>query len=76
VTQQGPRMTLRQMRLKRAMSATELGRAAGVYTSTITDIEAGAQPRMATIRKLAAALGCEPQDIAWPGDPFGPLDLG
>jgi hypothetical protein len=22
----------------------------------------------------AAALGCQPRDIAWPGDPFGELD--
>jgi DNA-binding XRE family transcriptional regulator len=75
VTQQKPRMTLQQMRLKLAMSATEVARAASVSTSTITDIEAGVQPRMRTIRRLAEALGCAPQDIAWPGDPFGPLEL-
>lgn len=74
VTQQ-PRKTLQQMRLQRALSMSELARAAGVSASTIMDIEAGAQPRMRTIRKLAAALGCEPQDIAWPGDPFEPLDM-
>lgn len=75
VTQQRQK-TLKQMRLQRALSMSELARAAGVSASTIMDIEAGAQPRMRTIRKLAAALGCEPQDIAWPGDPFGELDLG
>jgi transcriptional regulator with XRE-family HTH domain len=58
------------------MSATELATRAKVATSTITAIERGAMPHMATIRKLAAALGCEPQDIAWPGDPFGELEQG
>jgi len=56
------------------MSATELAARAKVATSTIMAIERGAAPHMGTIRKLAAALGCEPQDIAWTGDPFGALD--
>jgi DNA-binding Xre family transcriptional regulator len=73
VSQQESRPTLQQMRLKRAMSATELGRKAHVSTSTITYIEGGAPPRMGTIRKLAEALHCEPQDIDWPGDPFAGL---
>ena len=70
-----PRMKLRQWRLQRALSANELGKLAGVATSTITAIEQkDAVPRMETIRKLAQALGVGPQDIVWPGDPLGLLD--
>lgn len=76
VVEKAQRLTLAQMRLRRAMSATELGNEANVSTSTITAIERGAEPRMSTIRKLAKALECDPQDIAWPGDPFGLLDGG
>lgn len=66
--------TLREMRLRRALSASELAKRAGVATSTVTDIEdKNAKPRMSTIRRLATALDCAPQDIAWPGDPFGLL---
>lgn len=69
--------TLREMRLRHALSATELAKRAGVATSTITDIEdKDAKPRMSTIRSLAAALDCQPQDIAWPGNPFGLLEGG
>jgi len=69
------RPTLREKRLERAMSMNELADAAGVSASTVMDIErTGASPRMATIRKLANALDCAPQDIAWPGDPFGELE--
>lgn len=74
VAEKAQRLTLTQMRLNRAMSATELAGVAHVSTSTITAIERGAAPRMSTIRKLAKALGCKPQDIAWPGDPFGLLE--
>ena len=65
--------TLREKRLEAALSMNELAAAAKVSASTVMDIERGAHPRMATIRKLAQALGCSPQDIAWPGDPFGDL---
>jgi DNA-binding Xre family transcriptional regulator len=74
VAEKAQKLTLRQMRLRRAMSATELANKAGISTSTITAIEDDAKPRMSTIRKLAKALDCEPQDIAWPGNPFGLLE--
>jgi transcriptional regulator with XRE-family HTH domain len=67
--------TLREKRLEAALSMNELAVAANVSASTVMDIERGASPRMATIRKLAKALDCTPQDIAWPGDPFGELHL-
>ena len=76
VAEKGQRLTLTEMRLRRAMSATELARAVGVATSTITNIEKGtAKPRMSTIRSISQALGCEPQDILWPGNPFSRLNL-
>ena len=65
------RLTLEQARLAQTLSARELARLAGVETGTVTRIERRKRtPHMATIRKLAAALGCDPQTIAWPGDPF------
>lgn len=67
--------TLEQVRLQQSVSALELGKRAGVAHTTILDIEQrNAKPHLATIRKLAAALGVTPQDIAWPGDPFSKLD--
>jgi transcriptional regulator with XRE-family HTH domain len=56
------------------MSMKELAAAAKVSASTVMDIERGASPRMATIRKLAQALGYAPQDITPLSDPFRPLD--
>jgi transcriptional regulator with XRE-family HTH domain len=66
--------TLTQARLRAVLSMYELAKKAGVAASTIMDVENGAKPRMKTIRKLAEALGMEPTDIAWPGDPLGALD--
>lgn len=66
-----PRLLLAQLRKRRALSATELARLAGVAVSSITRIEDGQTPRYLTIRKIADALGVRPEDIAWPGDPLG-----
>ncbi len=66
--------TLRQARVRRLLSANELSKLAGVATSTVLDIEAGAKPRLSTIRKLAHALEMPPADIAWPGDPLWELE--
>jgi transcriptional regulator with XRE-family HTH domain len=63
--------TLRQARVSKLLSANELGKIAGVAASTVLDIEAGAKPRLSTIRKLSRALEMAPTDIAWPGDPLG-----
>ena len=65
--------TLRQARVSKLLSANELGKLAKVAASTVLDIEAGAKPRLSTIRKLAQALEMAPADIEWPGDPFGDL---
>lgn len=63
--------TLRQARLARSLSTGDLARKADLASGTISSIEAGKHPRLSTIRKLSEALGVAPQDIAWPGDPFG-----
>lgn len=69
------RPTLRQMRIRKLLSANELGKLAGVAASTVLDIEGGAQPRLSTIRKLAQALEMAPTDIEWPGNPLADADL-
>lgn len=66
--------TLRQARVGKLLSANELGKLAGVAASTVLDIEAGAKPRLSTIRKLAKALEMAPTDINWPGDPLADLE--
>jgi transcriptional regulator with XRE-family HTH domain len=66
--------TLTDARKRAVLSMNELAKKANVSASTIMDIERGARPQMRTIRKLAEALGVEPTDIAWPGDPLGALD--
>ncbi len=55
---------LRRLRRERALSQRELSRMTGVAFDTISRLETGkqrAQPR--TIRKLARALGVEPEDL-------------
>lgn len=66
--------TLRQARVSKLLSANEMGKLAGVAASTVLDIEAGAKPRLSTIRKLAKALEMAPADIEWPGDPLGDVE--
>jgi transcriptional regulator with XRE-family HTH domain len=63
------RLGLRETRKRHVMSLKELAAAAGISAAALSDIERGkAIPRMTTIRKLAEALGVEPQAILWPGD--------
>jgi transcriptional regulator with XRE-family HTH domain len=66
--------TLRQVRISKLLSANELWRLSGIAPSTILKIEAGAKPRLSTIRKLATALEMSPTEIEWPGDPLGEAD--
>ena len=63
--------TLAEARQQKGFSASELGRRAGIAASTIRRIEHGDPPHMETITKIAQALGCAPETIDWPGDPFG-----
>lgn len=57
---------LRRTRLTSAMTQRELARAADLDQSVISYLETGGRgARVTTIRRLAAALGCEPLDIAF-----------
>lgn len=56
---------LRQARVAKALTQQELGDQAGVRHTTVSNLECGNRPaRFSTIRKLAAALGVEPAEIA------------
>jgi transcriptional regulator with XRE-family HTH domain len=58
-------ITLHEARVRRLWSIRELATQAGVATRTIVQIEAGRiVPRYSTMRKIAAALGMEPTEIA------------
>ncbi len=55
---------LRELRQRRALSLRELSALSGVNYNSIWRIEAGrtgAQPR--TVRRLAAALGVQPEEL-------------
>jgi transcriptional regulator with XRE-family HTH domain len=57
--------TLRDIRTRRLFSLRGLAEAAGVSQVTIQNVEAGRHsPHPGTIRKLAAALGVEPGEVA------------
>ena len=58
--------TLREWRRERLLTSNELAEKAGVSPATIWRIEAGSTTtvRIKTIRKIAAALGVEPREIA------------
>ncbi len=57
-------MGLRELRQDRVLTQKELAAKSGVSNKTIVSIEGGAWPRQSTIRKLAAALGITPRDLA------------
>jgi transcriptional regulator with XRE-family HTH domain len=55
---------LREIRLSQTLSQRDLAQKAGVAPKTIVDLELGRQePRLRTIRKLAAALGVQPHEV-------------
>ncbi len=55
---------LRELRVQRALSLRALGERSGVSFATINNLENGNRPaRLATIRKLAEALGVEPKEL-------------
>jgi transcriptional regulator with XRE-family HTH domain len=55
---------LREIRQRRALAIKDLAARSGVTVSTISRIETGKQrARHVTIRKLAAALGVEPEAL-------------
>ena len=55
---------LRDLRLKKLWSQRDLAAEADVARKTIVDLELGRiEPRLLTMRKLAAALGIEPLEV-------------
>jgi len=55
---------LRELRVEKALSLRALKERSGVAYDTINKLELGHRPaRLATIRKLAEALGVEPKDL-------------
>ena len=55
---------LKELRRIAVMSREELAEEAGIHYETLRRIETGSQePRAKTIRKLAGALGVEPQQL-------------
>lgn len=59
---------LRLVRERQALTQDELAAKAGVSRQTVLKIEAGLEPRPATVRKLAAALGVKPSALMEPED--------
>ena len=57
------------LRSRRFMTQVELAKAAGVSPTTINRVETGKMdPRFSTIKKLAAALGVTPEELAGPAE--------
>jgi transcriptional regulator with XRE-family HTH domain len=57
---------MRAIRERKALTQDELAELAGVSRQTVVKVEGGLEPRPATIRKLAKALGVEPTDLMEP----------
>ena len=58
------RINLREWRLRKVMTQEELAERSGVAEATISRLESGLQDaRISTVRKLAAALQVEPQEL-------------
>jgi DNA-binding XRE family transcriptional regulator len=56
--------SLRSVRVGMMLSQRDLAREAGVTQKTIVDLELGRiEPRLQTMRKIAAALGVGPREI-------------
>lgn len=63
------RLRLRELRERRFMTQDQLSQESGVRAATISEIENGLRsPRFGTIKKLAAALGVEPDELIIWGD--------
>lgn len=55
---------LKKLRADAELSQTELAAKAGMESNSLARLERGVtQPSWATVLKLAAALGCEPNDF-------------
>jgi len=65
LTVQSLAKNIKKYRQKSGMSQDKLSKLAGVNLHTITKIESGAtlDPRVKTIKKIAAALGCSIDEL-------------
>lgn len=55
---------LRSVRLRKALTQRQLAERAGINRTTVIRLEGGAEePFPTTVRKLADALGVEPEDL-------------
>jgi transcriptional regulator with XRE-family HTH domain len=62
-----PPLYVRQWRMYRALSQADLAQLAGMTREGLNRLEnTGHQPRPSTVRRLAAALGIEPHQLAGP----------
>ena len=58
------RLRLREVREEKFVTQAELSQRTGVTEATISRLETGAtQPRISTVRKLAAGLGVHPEQL-------------
>ena len=58
-------LTLRQARAARMLTVRGLAQAAGCSPHTVHEVEAGKRtPHFGTVRRLSAALGVEPGEVA------------
>lgn len=60
---------VKKWRKARAMTQGELAQTAGVSKFTVCRVEAGLKIRASTLRKIAAALDCDPVDLLEPPNP-------
>ena len=60
---------LRPARHRRLVSQAELAKQAGLTIATVSRIEHGQPARLSTIRRLAAALQVEPDDLLHEPEP-------
>jgi transcriptional regulator with XRE-family HTH domain len=61
----GLNVDLREIRLRKLLSQRDLARQSGVSETTIVKLEQGAtRPHPSTLRKVAAALGIAPEEMA------------
>ena len=57
---------LKQARLRKALTQAQLAKAAGLALATVARLETGAPAAPTTARKLADALGVEPDTLMGP----------
>jgi len=58
------KLRLKEVRIERFLTQQELADKSGIGIVTVSRLESGLQqPRLKTVRRLAAALGVDPADL-------------